>query len=97
MARQRSLKRMLARRKAIKKRLDKNDDYAALRLLDYEISNILKPYRNAAKALYLMDGTKSSKDEKGKEVPIEIRDMLYTYEIKERSATQATILTPFEV
>jgi hypothetical protein len=68
-----SLKRMLARKKAIQKRLDKNDDYIALKLLEKEIEWIMEPHRDKAKTDYTKKGIKENKR------PIAIGDMFYNY------------------
>ena len=68
-----SLKRMLARKKAIQKRLDKNDDYIALKLLEKEIEWIMEPHRDKAKTDYSKKGIKANKK------PIAIGDMFYNY------------------
>ena len=71
--RMKSLKRMLARKKAIQKRLDKNDDYIALKLLEKEIEWMMEPHREKAKTDYTKKGIKTNKK------PIAIGDMFYNY------------------
>tara|TARA_R100000995_G_C3413742_1_gene90627 strand:+ start:356 stop:622 length:267 start_codon:yes stop_codon:yes gene_type:complete len=79
-----SLKRMLARKKAIQNRLNKNDDYIALKLLEKEIEWIMEPHRDKAKTDYSKKGIKSNKR------PIAIGDMFYNYKAYTKQFPTAT-------
>lgn len=84
MARTKSLRRMMARRDALKNRLKKNEDYCALAIVEKEIEAIMKPHRVQAKSDFVNKGITAP------ESPLSIGDMQFTYKAFNKSFATAT-------